>query len=414
MSEIKKKNIIQRIWLFLAVLGPGLITASADNDASGIATYSMAGSYYGYRFLWLILVVTFGEVIIQEMAARMGVVTGKGAADLIREKYGVKVTFFAMLCLLIANLGTTIAQFAGIAAGGELIGISRYIFVPLIAFLLILMAIRGNYRYMEKILLVLCMAALSYVVTAVLLKPDFGDILRNTLEPSINFDRRYVLAMLATIGTTITPWGIFYMQASVVDKGISIEDYPMTRADVMFGAAWGNVISAFIIICTGATLYSQGIRVEQSEQAALALAPLAGPWATYLFAIGMLGASILASTVLPLSTVYAITEAFGWERGLDQRREDAPIFYGLFVGLIVISALFVMIPNLPLFKIMWMTQAVNAILLPIILVLLLKLSNSKEIMGEYTNKKFQNYFAMGLTILITVITILLFVLSAIP
>lgn len=414
MSEIKKKNIIQRIWLFLAVLGPGLITASADNDASGIATYSMAGSYYGYRFLWLILVVTFGEVIIQEMAARMGVVTGKGAADLIRERYGVKVTLFAMLCLLVANLGTTIAQFAGIAAGGELIGISRYIFVPLIAFLLILMAIRGNYRYMEKILLILCMAALSYVITAVLLKPDFGDILRNTLEPSINFDRRYVLAMLATIGTTITPWGIFYMQASVVDKGISIEDYPMTRADVMFGAAWGNVISAFIIICTGATLYTQGIRVEQSEQAALALAPLAGPWATYLFAIGMLGASILASTVLPLSTVYAITEAFGWERGLDQRREDAPIFYGLFVGLIVISALFVMIPNLPLFKIMWMTQAVNAILLPIILVLLLKLSNSKEIMGEYTNKKFQNYFAIGLTVLITVITILLFVLSAMP
>ncbi len=414
MSEIKKKNIIQRIWLFLAVFGPGLITASADNDASGIATYSMAGSYYGYRFLWLILVVTLGEVVIQEMAARMGVVTGKGAADLIRERYGVKITVFAMLCLLIANLGTTIAQFAGIAAGGELIGISRYIFIPLIAFLLILMAIKGNYRYMEKILLILCMAALSYVITAVLLKPDFGDILRNTLEPSINFNRRYVLAMLATIGTTITPWGIFYMQASVVDKGISIEDYPLTRADVMFGAAWGNVISAFIIICTGATLYSQGIRVEESEQAALALAPLAGHWATYLFAIGMLGASILASTVLPLSTVYAITEAFGWERGLDQRREDAPIFYGLFVGLIVISALLVMIPNLPLFKIMWMTQAVNAILLPIILVLLLKLSNSKEIMGEYTNKKFQNYFALGLTILITVITILLFVLSAIP
>jgi NRAMP (natural resistance-associated macrophage protein)-like metal ion transporter len=414
MSNIKKKNLFQRIWLFLAVLGPGLITASADNDAPGIATYSMAGSFYGYRFLWLILVITFGEVIIQEMAARMGAVTGKGTADLIRERYGVKITFFAMICLLTANLGTTIAQFAGIAAGGELIGISRYIFIPIISILLIFMALKGNYKYMEKVLLVLCLAALSYVITAILIKPDIKEIIRNTLEPSFSFDRQYLLAMLATIGTTITPWGIFYMQASVVDKGVTIEDYPLTRADVMFGAAWGNVISAFIIICTAATLYSSGVRVEEAGQAALALAPLAGEWATILFAIGLLGASILASTVLPLSTVYAITEAFGWERGLDQRSEDAPIFYGLFVGLIAISALFVMIPGLPLFQIMWLSQSVNAILLPIILVLLLKLANNKEIMGAYSNTKFQNYFALALTGLIVVITFALFALSAIP
>jgi len=414
MSNIKKKNLFQRIWLFLAVLGPGLITASADNDAPGIATYSMAGSFYGYRFLWLILVITFGEVIIQEMAARMGAVTGKGTADLIRERYGVKITFFAMICLLIANLGTTIAQFAGIAAGGELIGISRYIFIPIISILLIFMALKGNYKYMEKVLLVLCLAALSYVITAILIKPDIKEIIRNTLEPSFSFDRQYLLAMLATIGTTITPWGIFYMQASVVDKGVTIEDYPLTRADVMFGAAWGNVISAFIIICTAATLYSSGVRVEEAGQAALALAPLAGEWATMLFAIGLLGASILASTVLPLSTVYAITEAFGWERGLDQRSEDAPIFYGLFVGLIAISALFVMIPGLPLFQIMWLSQSVNAILLPIILVLLLKLANNKEIMGAHSNTKFQNYFALALTGLIVVITFVLFALSAIP
>ncbi len=414
MSDIKKKNFFQRIWLFLAVLGPGLITASADNDAPGIATYSMAGSFFGYRFLWLILVITFGEVIIQEMAARMGAVTGKGAADLIRERYGVKITFFAMICLLIANLGTTIAQFAGIAAGGELIGVSRYIFVPVISIFLVFMALRGNYRYMEKILLVLCLAALSYVVTAILVKPDIKDILLNTFEPGLVFDRKYLLAMLATIGTTITPWGIFYMQASVVDKGVTIEDYPLTRADVMFGSVWGNLISAFIIICTAATLYSSGVRVEEAGQAALALAPLAGEWATILFAIGLLGASILASTVLPLSTVYAVTEAFGWERGLDQRREDAPVFYGLFIGLILVSSLFVMIPGLPLFQIMWLSQSVNAILLPILLVLLLKLSNNKEIMGEYTNTKFQNYFALGLTGLIVVITLTLFALSVIP
>jgi Mn2+/Fe2+ NRAMP family transporter len=274
----------------------------------------------------LILVITFGEVVIQEMAARLGAVTGKGTADLIREKYGVKVTFFAMFCLLVANLGTTIAQFAGIAAGGELLGISRYIFVPLISVLLILMALRGSYSYMEKILLVLCMSALSYVITAIMIKPNLGDIIRYTLEPTFSLDRKYILAMLATIGTTIAPWGIIYMQASIVDKGVTIEDYPLTRVDVMFGSAWGNLISAFIIICTGATLYSSGIHVEEAGQAALALAPLAGKWATYLFAIGLLGASILASTVLPLSTVYAITEAFGWERGLDQRKEDARSF----------------------------------------------------------------------------------------
>lgn len=414
MSNIKKKNLFQRIWLFLAVLGPGLITASADNDAPGIATYSMAGSFYGYRFLWLILVITFGEVIIQEMAARMGAVTGKGTADLIRERYGVKITFFAMICLLIANLGTTIAQFAGIAAGGELIGINRYIFIPIISILLIFMALKGNYKYMEKVLLVLCLAALSYVITAIMIKPDIKDILKNTFEPSFTFNRQYLLAMLATIGTTITPWGIFYMQASVVDKGVTVEDYPLTRADVMFGSVWGNLISAFIIICTAATLYSSGVRVEEAGQAALALAPLAGEWATMLFAIGLLGASILASTVLPLSTVYAITEAFGWERGLDQRREDAPVFYGLFIGLILVSSLFVMIPGLPLFQIMWLSQSVNAILLPILLILLLKLANNKEIMGAYSNTKFQNYFAMALTVLIVVITFALFVLSAIP
>ncbi|NPV39779.1 MAG: Nramp family divalent metal transporter [Anaerolineae bacterium] len=414
MSNIKKKNLFQRIWLFLAVLGPGLITASADNDAPGIATYSMAGSFYGYRFLWLILVITFGEVIIQEMAARMGAVTGKGTADLIRERYGVKITFFAMICLLIANLGTTIAQFAGIAAGGELIGINRYIFIPIISILLIFMALKGNYKYMEKVLLVLCLAALSYVITAIMIKPDIKDILKNTFEPSFTFNRQYLLAMLATIGTTITPWGIFYMQASVVDKGVTVEDYPLTRADVMFGSVWGNLISAFIIICTAATLYSSGVRVEEAGQAALALAPLAGEWATILFAIGLLGASILASTVLPLSTVYAITEAFGWERGLDQRREDAPVFYGLFIGLILVSSLFVMIPGLPLFQIMWLSQSVNAILLPILLILLLKLANNKEIMGAYSNTKFQNYFAMALTVLIVVITFALFVLSAIP
>jgi len=372
----------------------------------------MVGSFYQYKFLWLIVVITFGEVIIQEIAARLGAVTGKGTADLIREKFGVKITLFAMICLLIANMGTTIAQFAGIAAGGELIGVSRYIIVPVISVIIAFLALRGTYKYMEKFLLVLCLSALSYVITVILIKPDFSEIIRNTLQPNISMDKNYILAMLATIGTTITPWGIFYMQASVVDKGVDIKDYPSTtRLDVIFGATWGNIISAFIIICTGATLFVNGIKVDEAGQAALALAPLAGEWATLLFTIGLLGASILAAMVLPLSTAYAITEAFGWERGLDQSKKNAPVFYGLYLGVIVFSALFVLIPGMPLFQIMWLSQTVNAILLPILLILILKLSNDKEILGKYTNHKWQNYFAIGLTIMIVLITLALFILQ---
>lgn len=409
-DDTKKKNFFQRLWIYLAVLGPGLITASADNDAPGIATYSMAGSHYGYRFLWLIVVVTFGEVVIQEMAARLGAVTGKGTADLIREKFGVKITLFAMACLLVANLGTTIAQFAGIAAGGELLGISRYILVPIISILIAFLVLRGNYKNVEKFLLVLCLSALSYIVSVFIIKPDFGEIIQAALVPTFSTDPDFILAVLATIGTTITPWGIFYMQASVVDKGVDIEEYPLTKVDVIFGASWGNIVSAFIIICTGATLYAVGIRVESAEQAAMVLAPLAGDWARLLFTTGLMGASILAAMVLPLSTVYAITEAFGWERGLDQRRNDAPFFYGLYIAVIAFSALFVMIPGLPLFEIMWLSQSVNAILLPVLLVLVLKLANNKDLMGQHANKRIQNYFAIALTLMITGITLALFIL----
>jgi NRAMP (natural resistance-associated macrophage protein)-like metal ion transporter len=410
-NKIKKISLIKRFWLVLAVLGPGLITASADNDAPGIATYSMAGSRYGYNFLWLLVAVTFGEVFIQEMAARLGAVTGKGTADLIREKFGVKITLFAMVCLLIANLGTTIAEFAGIAAGAELLGISRYIVVPLAAIVIGLLVIGGSYKSVEKLLLILCLSALAYVISAFIIKPDWGEVLRSSVTPQFIFEPTYVIAVLATIGTTITPWGIFYMQASVVDKGVDAQDYGLTKIDVIFGAVWGNIISAFIIICTGATLFLHGIQVDEAEQAALALAPLAGEWAKLLFASGLVGASILAAMVLPLSTVYAITEAFGWERGLDQKRHDAPIFYGLLLGVIGLSSLFVLIPGLPLFRIMLLSQSMNAILLPVLLVLVLILANDQEIMGKWKNKRYQNIFSILLTLMITAITIALFVLQ---
>lgn len=399
------------MWLVLAVLGPGLITASADNDAPGIATYSMAGSRYGYNFLWLLVVVTFGEVFIQEMAARLGAVTGKGTADLIREKFGVKITLFAMICLLVANLGTTIAEFAGIAAGAELLGVSRYIVVPVTAIMIGFLVMGGSYKNVEKLLLILSLSAIAYVISAFILRPDWGEVLRSSVTPEFLFEPTYIIAVLATIGTTITPWGIFYMQASVVDKGVDEQDYGLTKIDVIFGAIWGNIISAFIIICTGATLFLHGIQVEEAEQAAMALAPLAGDWAKLLFASGLVGASILAAMVLPLSTVYAITEAFGWERGLDQKRRDAPIFYGLYIAVIAASSIFVLIPGLPLFKIMLLSQSMNAILLPVLLVLVLILANDRAIMGKWKNKKFQNIFSIFLTLMISAITIALFVLQ---
>lgn len=407
MKKLKLPLWLKNFLLFLSVLGPGLITASADNDAPGIATYSMVGSTYGYNFLWLILVITIGEVVILEMAARMGAVTGKGAADLIREKFGVKMTTFAMLVLLIANLGTTVAEFAGIAAAGELFGISKYFSVPILALFMGLLILRGNYKIIEKILIGLSLAALSYMATVVIIKPDWGVILHDTVLPQIQLSRDQVISMLAVIGTTITPWAIFYLQASVADKGVSMESYRDTKIDVTFGSAWGNVISACIIIVSAATLFKVGIRVEDAKDAAMALAPLAGEASTILFAIGLLGASLLAVSVLPLSTTYAVCEAFGFERGLNRSFRDAPVFYGSLIGIFVLSVLIVLIPGMPLFQMMILSQTFNAILLPVILVLVLQLANDRAVMGQYRNTRLTNILAIAITILIVLVTAVL-------
>jgi Mn2+/Fe2+ NRAMP family transporter len=392
----------------LVILGPGLITASADNDAPGIATYSMAGSTYGYRFLWVILAITVGEVMVMEMAGRMGAVTGKGAADLIREQFGVRITALAMICLLIANLGTTIGEFAGVAAGTELFGLPRHISVPLAALLVGLLVIRGSYRHVEKVLLVLSLAALSYIITAFIEHPNWGEVLRQAITPAFRGGTDYLLVLLAVVGTTITPWGIVYMQASVADKGVALDEYKYTRLDVVTGSAWGNVVSAFIVICTAATLFAAGIRVETAEQAAMALEPLAGVWAKGLFAVGLLAASLLAASVLPLSTAYAVSEAFGWERGLDHPVREARIFYSLYIGSIVLSVATVLIPGIPLFPLMWFSQSVNAILLPVLLVLVLRLVNDRRLMGRWTNSRLQNVLAWVLTGLIVLTTAFLF------
>lgn len=411
MKKLRLPTWIKRIGLYLAVLGPGLITASADNDAPGIATYSMVGSKYGYRFLSIILIVTIGEVVIQEMAARMGVVTGKGTADLIRERFGVKVTAFAMLCLLIANLGTTVAQIAGIAASAELFGISRYIAAPLAAIIVSFAVLKGSYKYIEKFLLVLSLSAISYIITVIMINPPWDEVLKAAVAPTISLEPNFILAVLATIGTTITPWGIFYLQASVADKGLAASDYKYTRFDVAIGATWGNVISAFIIICTAATLYIHGISVESAEQAAMVLEPLAGNWAKILFSTGLLGASLLAVAVLPLSTTYGICEAFGFERGLNRNYSEAPVFYTLYIAIISISVLIVLIPGIPLFPIMWISQTLNAVLLPILLILVLKLTNNRQLMDKWKNKRLQNILAIALTVFISFVTLALLITS---
>jgi len=409
MAKLKPGNIWRQIPLFLAILGPGLITASADNDASGIATYSMAGSVYGYGFLWVILWVTFGEVVVQEMAARMGAVTGKGLTDLIRERFGVRWTMFIMLGLVLANLGTTMAQFAGLAAAAELLGVSRYIAVPIAVAGLYFVVLRLSYKRVEKVQLVLCLYAFAYIASAIIARPPWGEVLKKVVVPEFHLERHYILALLATVGTTMTPWGCAYLQASVADKGVTVKDYPYTRADVVFGAVTGNVVSAFVIICTAATLFAAGIRVDTAEKAALALAPLAGEQAKLLFSVGLLGASLLAASVLPLATTYAVCEAFGWERGIDRTPKEAPIFYGLYTVQIILGGAIVLIPTLPLFPLMWLSQVANAVLLPVVMVLMLLLANDGELMHNWRNKRLTNILAIVLAVLVTIATVAMFV-----
>ncbi len=409
IKQIKLPAWLKRIFYFITLLGPGLITASAGNDAPGIATYSVAGSTYGYSFLWVILVIIVGIVLVQEMAARMGTVTGKGTADLIRERFGVKVTALAILALLLANLGTTVAEFAGVAAAGELFGISRYLTVPIAGLLFTMLILRGNYKNVEKVLLVLTLSAMSYLITLLIIKPDWAQIAHQAVSPKIPLDANYMILVLAVIGTTITPWGIFYLQASIADKGKPVEEYGETRLDVVVGSIWGNIISAVIIIVTAATLFKAGIVVTAAEEAAQALAPFAGEGSKILFAVGFLGASLLAVSVLPLSTTYAFCEAFGFERGLNHRFGEAPVFYVIFGGMILLGMVFALLPSIPLFDLMILSQTINAVLLPLILVLFLIIANDRNIMGKWVNSSLANILTILLIAVVVLATVAMFV-----
>ncbi len=401
----------RRLLLLLSIIGPGIVVSSADNDAGGIATYAVAGAHYGFELLWVVLFASLFLAIVQEMCARMGVVTGKGLSDLIRENFGVRWTTFAMITLLAANVAVTIAEFAGIAAALEIFGVSKYISVPLAALALWLLLIKGSYRYVEKVFLVLALSLLAYLVTGLLVGPDWGAVARGTLLPTIRFEPNFLLLSVALIGTTITPWMQFVLQSSVVDKGLTVKDYNYTRLDVYAGAFYTFIVCYFIVITAGATLHPAGLAIQDAQEAAQALAPLAGPYAELLFGVGLLGVSFMAGSILPLSTSYAVCEAFGLERGVSHSFSEAPAFYSIYTALIAVGAGSILIPDLPLVKVMLFSQDVNGILIPVVLVFVLLLVNNRRIMGRHVNGPWYNLAAWASTAIIISFTALLLAAS---
>lgn len=408
------KNLRKRLGLFLAVMGPGIVTAFADNDAGGIATYAAAGAKYGYGLLFVVLISSICLAIAQEISARTGAVTGRGLSDLIRELFGVKWTFFAMSVLLIANIGTTASEFSGIATSFEIFGVSKYIAVPIMAVLIWWLVLKADYGRIEKIFLVLCATFLSYVVSGVIIDPPWGEVLVASITPSFSHDTEFLVMAIGVIGTTITPWGQFYVQASIVDKGITAEDYKYTFWDVMFGAFFTWLIAFFIIVATAATLYVNNISIETVKDAAIALKPMAGEYASLLFSFGLLGASMLAAFILPLSTAYAVCEALGFERGVSKTYKEAPAFFGLYTALIVIGAGLVLWPDLSLYQVMLTSQVINGVLLPPILIFMVLIANNKNIMGNYVNSSWYNMVSWTFTIVLIVLTLLLLASTLMP
>lgn len=397
--------------IFLSIMGPGIITANLDNDASGIATYSVAGARFGYSLLWILIPTTVALVVVQEMVARMGVITGKGLSDLIRENYGVRPTFYMMLALLFANFGTTVANFAGWAASMEIFGLSKYIMVPFGAVFIWLLVTRGSYRLLERILLVACLLYLGYIISGVLSKPDWAQVAYNTIVPTLKWDAEYMMLTIAIIGTTITPWMQFYLQSSIAEKGIRKEHYKASRLDVIIGCSITDIIAFFIIVTCATTLFPYGIRVNEAHEAAIALKPLAGQYASGLFAVSLANASILGAIIVPLATAYYVCEAMGWEAGVNKTFKEAPQFMWIYTVLIVFSCVLVLIPGAPLILFMILSSVVNGILLPFVLVFALSLVNNRAIMGEHINPKSYNYISWGTVVVLIALTAVFLVMT---
>lgn len=400
----------KRFLIILSVIGPGIITANIDNDAGGIATYSIAGAHFGYSLLWTLIPVTIALIVVQEMAARMGVVTGKGLADLIRENYGIKITFWLMVFLFMTDLGNTAAEFAGLAASSELFGLSKYIAVPLGALFIWLIVVKGSYRVFEIIFLAVCAVYLVYIPAAVMAKPDWTAVAIQTVRPTFHFSTDYIVTFIGVVGTTITPWMQFYLQSAVVEKGVRKDHYWASRIDVIAGGFMTNIVAFFIIVASGATLFKLGIKVDSAEAAAQSLAPIAGKYASILFAVGLANASLFSASILPLATAYYICEGMGWEAGVNKTFKNAPQFMWLYTVLIAAGALIVLFPKVPLVSIMWISQVINGVMLPFVLIFMLLLINRSDLMGGYTNSKTYDRIAWATAVVMMILT-LMFVIS---
>lgn len=409
----------RRLALFMAVVGPGFITSNVDNDAGGISTYSIAGAKYGYALLWSLIPMTIALYVTEEMCARLGVVTGKGLSDLIREEFGFRPTFFVMVTGFLVDLMNVVAEFAGVAAAMEIFHISKYIAVPIAAIMVWILVMRGTARQVEKIFLIACLFYVAYIVSAVLAKPDWLLAGKSLIVPSFQFNTPYLLTLIGLIGTTIAPWQFFYLQAGFVEKRVGPRQYPQARADVLVGSISCMVIVFFIIVCTAATLFVSGHHdIADAKEAAQALLPMAGRWASLLFAFGLLNASLFAASILPLSTAHVICEGLGFEAGIDHKFREAPIFYWLYTVLIVVGAGLILVPRAPLLKILFFSQVGNGIWLPIVLIFIVLLSSRKDLMGTYANSTTFSVIAWTTSIVMIALTLVLiyasFFLGGVP
>jgi NRAMP (natural resistance-associated macrophage protein)-like metal ion transporter len=408
MKNAQMARRLKKLFLIMSIIGPGLITVNAGNDAGGIATYAVVGAEYGYQMLWGLLLITFSLAVIQEINARMAVVTGKGLSDLIREKFGVKWTLLAMVVLFIANFGVVLGDFAGVAASMELFGISKYLSVPCVAVAIWFLVTRGSYNKVEKIFLSFTLVFFGYIVSCFMAKPNWGVVFGSMAAPTFSLKTGFLLTFIGMSGTTITPYMQFYLQSAIVDKHLKLKEYKYEKLDVYLGAFWGNAVSFFIIVCTAATLYRTGVKIQTAAAAALALKPVAGEYAFLLFGIGLFGASVLAASIIPLSTAYAICEAFGWESGIGNSYKEAPAFYGIYIAIIVLSSLLILLPGLPLLRLILVTQQLAGILTPVILTFMIILVNDKRIMGRYVNTNVQNLISITTVAFIAILALILF------
>jgi NRAMP (natural resistance-associated macrophage protein)-like metal ion transporter len=413
IKKLKETHFIRNLAIFFAILGPGIITGSVDNDAGGITTYSVAGAMYGYGLIWTLIPSFIVLLVVQEMNARMGIVTGKGLSDLIRENAGMKITFFIFIGLLFSNIGNTTTEFAGVAGSMEIFDVSKYISVPVTAVLIWFLVVKGTYKIAERIFLVFSASLLTYVVSALMSKPQWGEIGMAIIRPQVELNTQSLTMVIALVGTTIAPWMQFYMQSSVIEKGLKMKNYRFTLIDIAVGCVVTIVVAFFIMVACGSTLYPAGIEINEAKDAAMALEPLAGRLASHVFAFGLFIASVFSATILPLATAFYVSEAFGFEAGIDKKWDEAKEFYILYTGILVISAIIILLPNAPLIQISIWSQVLNGILLPVVLVSMILLINNKKIMGTYVNKPFQNIIGWGTVIILAGLSLLLLILPAI-